>query len=111
MRAWWNGRHKRLKISRPVRAGSTPAARTKKLNNDMPTYRIKFTKTIELDFEASSESEALMQAGQVSLDQIPVDWEMNFESKPTDEEIFNSQPAVVVDEYAGLDPTLFDIPG
>jgi hypothetical protein len=34
MRVWWNGRHRRLKISRLVRAGSSPATRTT-INNGM----------------------------------------------------------------------------
>ena len=38
MPGWWNGRHRRLKISRLWRAGSSPAPGTIKKGNVMPMY-------------------------------------------------------------------------
>ena len=38
MPGWWNGRHRRLKISRLWRAGSSPAPGTKFKDYTMPMY-------------------------------------------------------------------------
>src|SRR6056297_732511 len=49
VRAWWNGRHRRLKISRPQgRAGSNPAAGTTLLANSLVSLHIlTYTRSVD----------------------------------------------------------------